>query len=364
MSHRVHMRTSAKAILYGLAALVLSCVVIVSGVATGVLPTTSPIFDPKSSNTLSILLTDPPSVPSGITALYVTYTGLAIHIEGFGDSGWVGVGGPGAVETLGLVNLTQTIASADVPAGTYNMIRLSIARVTVTFRGANYSANYESRRLDVLLVGGLRLNATGDAAAVIDMQPTVINLGTQSSPEFMMTTGAKALQVPSGEVHPDMRRTGFMSQLPTMQWYMRFSARHSGDLTVDSVSLTPGSLTLRLTNPTSDKVFVRMVAVTPAAAGYSGGYALGMMGSSVVFAVASDGTILPIRAHMGGSMMGGVSSLLEGGGFTLDSGSSVTLSFTGSMSSMVGGQVISTGSSYTITVVGEHLLASSLVQAG
>src|SRR5271157_1694401 len=43
----------------------------------------------SKTGTLAVLMTDPPTVPSGVTAVYITYANLAIHFRDAGnDSGW------------------------------------------------------------------------------------------------------------------------------------------------------------------------------------------------------------------------------------------------------------------------------------
>ncbi len=358
------MNTRTKAVAYGITALALAGLVIFSGSTLGLFPLTNSSLNPSSSAVLSILLTDPPSVPAGVTAVYVNYSSLAVHLAGLGDAGWVSTGAKGVIETLGLVNLTQTISSGSVPAGSYNMIRLGIAGVDVTYGGKNYSATVSSGKLDITIVGGLKLNSSSDSAAVIDIRPTVLNLGNQTDPQFVVTTGAKALQVPSGEFKPEMGNVGFRSSLPQKGWFKSFAASHSDNLTAGSASLSASSFKVTLTNPTSDSVTIRMIIVTSAAAGTSPSSALDMLSDSVVFAVDSNGTIQLVTQRAGdGSGVGQVRSLLGGNGFQLNSGSSVTFTFTGSISSFSPGLAIASGTSYNVLVVGEHLLITTTVVA-
>ena len=158
------MNVQAKAAAYGIVGLALAGVVILSGTAIGVLNPSSGGFNPASPGLLSILLTDPPSVPEGVTAVYINYSGLALHAKGLGDGGWVTVAGQGTLETLGLVNISQTLTSGNVPSGTYNLLAFNITSAEVEYLGTNYSATVNSGRLIVPILGGLTVNSSNPAA--------------------------------------------------------------------------------------------------------------------------------------------------------------------------------------------------------
>ena len=182
---------------YGIAGLVLAGAVIFSGSALGLL-------NASSSGVLSVLLADPPSVPDGVSAVYLAYSGIAVHAEGFGNnSGWVSIPGQGTINSTELfsLNLSQTISNAVVPSLTYNLVALDITGASVDFMGINYSATVNTGRLTVPFEGGLKVNSSSLAAGLIDIQPTILNLGTPSNPNFTLAAGAKALQVQSGDVY-------------------------------------------------------------------------------------------------------------------------------------------------------------------
>ncbi len=358
------MKTQVRAAVYGVAALALAGVVIFSGTTLGLFPLISSDFNPGASAVLSVLLTDPPSVPSGVTAVYLTYSALDVHINGLGDAGWVSTGAQGTVETLGLVNLTQTISSGSIPSGTYNMIRLTITGVQVTFQGKNYSAAVNSGIVDVSIVGGLKVNTSNPSAAIVDIQPTVLNVGSQSAPEFVITAGAKALQVPQSDIRPEMRNVGFRSSIPEREWYRSFEARHSDNLSTESATLSAGSFTLKFTNPTSDPVQISMVAIAPSSAESGPFVALGTLAGSIVFGVGSDRSLQPVNLVADGNGAGTLRLLLAGQGYRLDPNATVTFTFTGNLNSLVSGMTVTKGSDYSVVVIGKHLVAAVTVQAG
>ncbi len=128
------MNTKAKAATYGIAGLALAAVMIFSGATLGILGPTGGL-NLGAPGSVSILLTDPPSVPAGVSAVYISYSNLALHLTELGDSGWVTVAGHGTVDTMGLVNLSQTISTGNVPSGRYNLLVFNITSAKVEFLG-------------------------------------------------------------------------------------------------------------------------------------------------------------------------------------------------------------------------------------
>ncbi len=354
------MKPLTKAVTYGITGLALAGVVILSGTTLGALPITGSSFNPGSSALLSVLLTDPPSVPDGVNAVYLTYTDLGVHVAGLGDSGWVMIGGQGSFESLSLANLTQTIASSRVPSGTYDTISLTIPTVQAEFQGKNYSVAINNERLVVPIAGGLKLNTSSDGVAVIDVQPTVFNLGNQSDPQFMMTSGGKALQIPSTDIRPEMRDIGNRSPLGEKPWF-RDLTNHSNTLTIGSASLTPGAFDISLSNPTAAPMTIKMIIITQVEADSKPMNALGRLTDSMIFGVGENGMINPIEMRGTSHGASQLKSVLDATGYQLAANSQVTFSFKGSLPSTPG---ISTGSSYQVLVMGDHLLAETTVQAG
>ena len=364
------LRLGTKAAAYGIAGLALAGGVILSGSYLGLLNLTP-------SGTLSILLTDPPSVPTGVTAVYITYSDMAVHAVGFGDSGWVNIPGQGTVDTLGLVNFSRTISSAQIPALTYNLVRFNISKTSVDFMGKNYTVAVNSGRLTVPFVAGLKVNSSSTAAALVDISPTVLNLGSQSLPSFTMAAGAHALQVPSNDVGDSMKTVGSESSLQGRGWFQSFRSDHSDNLTVSGLALTTNSLTFTAQNQGSDSMTIKMVVVTPDASRQKAAEALGMVGSSFVFAVQPDGSLKLLTGTMSthGNMsesgqenaMSGevqsIQSLFEGQGYTIVGGASFRFSYSGAIASLFGGHAVSIGTGYTVVVMGDDPLSVQTVIA-
>jgi uncharacterized protein DUF4382 len=352
---------------YGFAGLALAVGVILFGTAFGVIRTASPGLNPGSPAALSIALTDPPSVPNGVTKVYITYSDIGVHVSGLGDSGWLDAGASGTIETLGLVNVSQTISFGSFPSGTYDLLRFNISSAAVDFEGTNYSATVRSGELSVPIIGGLELNSSTSAAALIDIQPVVLNLGNGSRSTFALAAGATALQIPSAEVTPAVAHLGYKFSLSQRSWFNSFTERNQGVVTVNEAVLTLDSFSLTLTNPTSFSTSVRMIILTPESQGvHPSSYA-----GSFLFAVEPDRTLVQIVCSgstcIGEAMSTLAQSAFSGQGYELSAGSSVTFSYSGTINSLFmqpgGGEGISAGSNYTMTIIGDHTLSVSIVTA-
>jgi hypothetical protein len=336
---------------YGVAGLALAVALIISGSSLGLL-------NVGSSGILSVLLTDPPTIPEGVSAVYVTYSSVAVHASGFNNSGWVAFSGEGTIDTLKLVNLSQTISSETVPSLTYNLVQFNISNVTVTYRGANYTAAIAPGRLVVPIVGGVRVSSTNPAAALVDIQPTVLNLGNQTDPDFTITTGAKALQVPLDEVSDSMRNIGNNYPLQGHDWFQAFKTHHSDSLNITGFALTANSFSFSAANVGSDPITIRMVILTPVAQGEEPGTFVSPMTDSIFFTVRSDGSLGLVNGPLGQ-----VETSLGLGGYTLVGGAVHSFSFSGTVTNVFGKHGVYSGLRYSVMLMGSETLSGRTVVA-
>lgn len=345
------MKIRTKSVVYGVSAVVLASAVIFSGSALGLLGT-------RSSGLLSVMLTDPPSVPDGVTAVYINYSDIAVHAEGFGDGGWVAVAGAGTVDTMKLVNLSQTISTGVIPSLTYDVIRLNITSASVGFMGKNYTAKVNSGTVTVPFAGGLKVNSSLPAAALIDIQSTVLNLGTGFGPDFNMAAGARALQVPSQDVGNSMKNVGSTMNLQGNGWFISFRSHHSNTLDSTQPTLTVDSLSFSETNSGDDPLVVRMVMVTPTTQGGRDHGPLDSVAHSIVFSVEPDGTLTLLSGSPDQ-----VGSLFGDRGYTLSPGAAFQFTYSGTLTTLPGGSGIAKGAGYYVTVIGSETLSVQTVVA-
>jgi hypothetical protein len=158
---------------YGIAA-VLAAVLIIS-VAVFANPNTLP--QPVAGKvSFAVMLTDPPTVPSGTTQLNMTYSNVALDIvSGDGTSSWTQVAGSGTVDLFSLVNMTQTIATTTIPTNSsIDRIQFTIVNVTATVNDVVYNVTTLSNTL-VLDVANPQVNQTL-SGVLIDFSPTLVQI--------------------------------------------------------------------------------------------------------------------------------------------------------------------------------------------
>ena len=330
---------------------------------------TSPATGPPGKGSLSILLTDPPRIPPGVTGVVVTYSGLAVH----GVDGWTTMKTSGVVELLGTVNSGQTLSSAFVTSGAYDALRLNVSSATIVFNGASYSATLHGGQLTIRVEGDEHVSDTQAGAILLDIQPTVVNVGTAASPEFHMWAIAKAFPVPTGDVNSDMQREGNQQALSGKTWWDDDQAASRTSLQIAGASLSPTTLNLSVKNNGSTYATLRLVIVTPEnSTGWEDSAVPEDAGGSAIFVIDSNGSLVPFSP-----LLGTVSPLvvgenythayreLLGAGYNLTVGSTLSLSYSGTIVLGWGTavQAVAHGTNFRITVVGDGVWASLVVKS-
>jgi len=322
---------------------------------------------------LSILLTDPPRVPQGVTAVYVYYIGLAVH----GENGWTTIKQAGAIELLGTVGQALTLSSGSIPAGTYDSIRFEVASAQVTYQGTNHSAIIQGGQLTVRIVGDAMVSGSQAAAALIDIQPTVINVGTSSSPQFVLWAEARAFQVPSDQAAGGVETEGHSFSLKGNVWWDTDQAMASASLQLSGVSLSSNSLSLDVKDVGSSGTWLKLVVVSSsdfAPGTESADSVPAAITSSAVFVVLNNGTLVQFLPLLHASMpfirgedQGSVFDALLHAGYNLTAGASVHFSYSGSIELSFGlsslPQGITSGTTYWITVIGDNTVATTSATA-
>jgi len=348
----------------------------------------------SSQGILDVLLTDPPSVPTGVTAVYVAYSNVAVHVSGAGNqSGWTNSNTTGTIDLMKLVNISTTITTIKVTTGVYNALRFNISSAAVTFNGENYTAFVPRALLTVPIPGGISVNAITSSAVIIDMSPTVLNIGSESTPEFIITTAASGFRVPQNQVTTNMGRYGFSFGLPGNAWWNQIQESYTANLTVTSASLSVSSFSVTVKNTGSTSLNLSAIAITPlgyecavkisttssttwtAHSGEAGRVPVpGCLTGSATFLVENNGTLLPVRGLIYNMLTlrekasPSQWSSFGNNGLTIAAGGSVTLTYSGPIS--FGFALfqrtppgVTSGDQYEITVVGSRALAQTVVTA-
>ena len=179
------------------------------------------------TGTLAVLLTEPPTVPVGVTAVYATYSDVQVHVNGAGNlSGWTNLHSSGKINLMGVINVGQTIVSTSVPTGSYSALRFNIITAVVTYQGKNYTAHIATSsttgsQLTVPIVGGIQVSSGQSSAAIIDMTPTVILAGNSTNPQFAFINAAKAYTIPANSVSRALILKEHQVNLTSQGWWAK-----------------------------------------------------------------------------------------------------------------------------------------------
>jgi hypothetical protein len=159
----------------------------------------NPIQQAQGS-TVAILLTDPPTVPTGTTQLNLTYTDLALHVTyPDGTSEWVPVSATGTVNLFSLINVTKTIATTTLPINsTLDKVQFTIKNVTATVNSENFNVTALSDTFVVSVANG-KFNQTL-SGVIIDFNPTLVQIQAQdengtAQQYYVLVPSANALVV-------------------------------------------------------------------------------------------------------------------------------------------------------------------------
>jgi len=279
------------------------------------------------SGTLAIVLTDPPTVPIGVTAIYATYNDLQVHINGAGNlSGWYNLHSSGQINLMGVINVGQTIASAKLPSGLYDALKFNITAAQVTFQGKNYTAHVAvskttGTQLNVPIVGGVQVTTGQNSAAIIDMTPTVLLLGNSTNPKFAFINDAKAYTIPANSIPLGLIDKNHQVNLTTQDWWRQIMDTLKYQLT--SASLSPSSLAITVHNTGNVSIVFRFAAVTATQTQKGGD--VGRASISEYFVVEPNATMKPITATTKLQM----DWILAAGGYLVPPGATVTFTYSG-----------------------------------
>jgi hypothetical protein len=372
----------------GALALLLAVTLIATAALTGSLPGVQNVNTTKAGvGTLSIMLTDPPVIPTGVTGVYVSYSDIMVHISGAGNqSGWYPVNSNGTIELLGSVNFSQTLGTVTVASGDYNLIRFNVTSAEVTYNGVNYTAFVPSSELTVRIIGGVEVTNSKPSATIIDLQTTVINIGSHSDPEFIIRPVVRAYPVPSSDVTVEMEHKGFRQDLTGQSWWTSLRERYTANLQITTASLTSNSLSLTVKDTGNHSTVLGLVTLSPLTVflgghgEYPGDYIPDSLLNSATFLILKNGSLVPVRNFIAQALATGsggdqareslYQSLFGTVGYNLTVGSSVTFTYSGTI--VIGypaleGSVSSTmvsGQQYVVTVLGTEAVASYVVTTG
>ena len=309
------------------------------------IPSTSTVFStqettssssnqpPAESGDIALLMTDPPTIPSGVSAVYIAYADLGVHIAGQGNqTGWRVFKTIGQIDLLSVINYTQTVALANITAGNFNAIAFNVTSVIVTYQSQNFTADLTSKTHAVFLPidGGVTVLSGKTSAALIDFTATVLLLGNQTNPQFAFIPAAKAYSVPSQSVSTLHLTVGDKDDIHAATWWIQIL--HGSKFQITKLTLTPSKISIGITNSGNSTLFLRLADLSSAVSVIGGTTEVSnlasMLSISEVFAIESNSTLSPVTEIGSGA----ADAVIDTGGYVIPVGASVTFHYNGNIS--------------------------------
>ena len=316
---------------------------------------------------MAVMATDPWTSAGGQKS-FMHYNNVAAHKSKGGQpgtttvtsgpsSGWVLLNASGSLRLDAIVNASQTVALANVAAGSYDSVRFFVDSATVTYNNQNHSCNTGSGQITARLNGNAQVNGGATTAILFDMRTVIVNTGSSSSPNFVFASSARADVVASSDVDSSSLQVGARTDLAAKAWFQSFASGNA-HLAITSSTMSSNALSVTVKDTGAESSNATLVFVTP----------VSILGSAtVVIPAGLDGSAV-FQVTSGGSLQTSsnvLAQLTTGSGATVSSSSSSTFTYSGNIQFGVGLQapLVVSGQSYLITVIGNNSVATSTVTA-
>ena len=164
---------------------------------------TTSVYSVGRASQVPMMVTDPPVVPSGTSALAVSYSSVSVHTEGTAGSGWVNASGSGMINLMSAVNSSVIIGYANLTSGSsVNLARFNITAASITVNGTSYNVTVPNPTLTVAVTGQSKINQ--NSSVLVDITPTVVALYSDNATTFVLAPAARAVVVTSASTsqHP------------------------------------------------------------------------------------------------------------------------------------------------------------------
>jgi len=274
-----------------------------------------------------VMLTDPPTVPAGTTMLNLTYSNVTLHVVNDGTSGWLAVTASGTVDLFSLVNMSQTIASVSIPAGsTVDEIQFTIVSVDAKVNGTVYPVTALSNTLVISIAN----SKVGESLSgvLVDFNPTLVMIqalnATGSTVNYFVLVPSATATIVTSLSRAQIKVGKIIALSPdNREKLVRVVESFSQDLTIANAWLSvDGNVTsLNVTLKNEGPISFRISGLT-----LHGRFNVTAMGESKTL----RGTI-PFRVN-GTSLvplLGADTASMVTHGLTLKPGQNVTLTFSG-----------------------------------
>ena len=193
---------------------------------------------------------NPPNIPLGVTHVYIYYSDIEAHTTVQNNSAWFTVANSGVVDLLSVLNISQTLGSAQVYSGTYDQVRFSIENSTVTFGGTNYTASIPLNQIVVdLSNGGTVVHTNSSAGFVLGLTPTVLASSSSGKQTFQIVPAVQGVSIPSESWNGSLVAPGsFIQNIASQPWWKAATPIGDNLSEVTGTEIYPTTLLVILNN--------------------------------------------------------------------------------------------------------------------
>lgn len=148
----------------------------------------------QTQSNIFLSLIDPANVPHGTQSLNITYSSLMVHTISGNTSGWTSVSGSGTLNLLSLLNVSSVLGSLYLPNGSrVNIVRFNVTSANIEINNTVYPVALYNNQVTANVQNHNMINGTTDL--ITELSPTVIPIFTANSTLFVLIPSARAVLV-------------------------------------------------------------------------------------------------------------------------------------------------------------------------
>lgn len=143
-----------------------------------------------------ISITDPPTVPTGTTALYINYSSISVTISKAGSPETIPINASGRIDLMGLVNESQVIGTFTAQNDSaLDGITFNISSASISIGNATYPVQLQSSNVSADIISKGRFNSS--SGILLDFFPMIVPIYSNGTASFEMMAALRAAVVPS-----------------------------------------------------------------------------------------------------------------------------------------------------------------------
>jgi hypothetical protein len=131
----------------------------------------------------------------------ISYSSIKLHESGAGNN-YVTVLGSGSLNLTALSKNGRAIGIAQAASNaTFDYASFTIIAANITINGKTYSVSVPNATISAKIMGNSTANVSGNSGIAISLSPTVMQVYGAGSPQFAMTSYARAIAISSSQIN-------------------------------------------------------------------------------------------------------------------------------------------------------------------